>query len=219
MSDSVPAPDDSEIALLARWRGGDRTALDALLGQVMPWLQAEVRRSMRERAPAHLDSSDLLQTTVLNFLEWGPKFVPASGAQFRALLKRIATNELIDQCRRAARAGRHFESLRPTGPSLSGFGPRVPSDQRASQIAMRDDESNWVRLALQFLEPDERFLLIASEVENRDWAAIARELELPSADAARVRAARLKPRAANLLRRLKCGRMPDEDVAASASLS
>ena len=46
-----------------------------------------------------------------------------------------------------------------------------------------------MRLALQFLEPEDRYLLLASEVEGLDWATIAAELGLASPDAARVRCA------------------------------
>lgn len=210
MSTQPTSSATDELALLQRWRSGDRAALDTLLEQLTPWLQAEVRRSMGVQAFGHLDSGDIVQTTVVNFLTWGPRFMPESGAQLRALLKRIATNELTDQRRRLARTGRHFESLLPSGPSLSGFGPRVPSEQHATHAAMQDEESNWVRLALQFLDADDRFLLLASEVENRDWASIAKELDLNSADAARVRAARLKPKVANLLRRLRTGALPPD---------
>jgi RNA polymerase sigma factor (sigma-70 family) len=210
MNTPTDATPTNELELLQRWRDGDKAALERLLELLLPWLQAEVRRSMGGQAFGHVDSSDVVQTTVVNFLTWGPRFIPESGAQLRALLKRIAFNELTDQRRRLARTGRHFESLLPSAPSLSGFGPRVPSEQHPAQAAIQDEESNWVRLALQFLDDDDRFLLLASEVENRDWASIAQELGLNSPDSARVRAARLKPKVANLLRRLRTGALPPE---------
>jgi RNA polymerase sigma factor (sigma-70 family) len=158
------------------------------------------------------DSLDLAQNAVVNFLTWGPRFVPENEAQFRALLKRIATNQLIDARRRQSLRDRggHVESLRGSGNSFSGFGPAQHSSLGPSRAVERSEQDEWVRLALQFLEPDDRHLLIASEVEGQDWATIAQDLGLPSPDAARVRGTRLKSRVARLLMQLRRGRIPDE---------
>ena len=155
---------------------------------------------------------DLAQAAVLNFLSWGPRFVPESVAQFRGLLKRIALNEIFDEQRRQARRGtrRRVDSVLDSRNVLSGFGLAQPSSQRPSQAAERSEDSEWVRLALQFLEPEDRHLLLASEVEGLDWATIATELGLPSPDAARVRCARLKPRVGVLLLQLRRGKLPAE---------
>jgi RNA polymerase sigma factor (sigma-70 family) len=158
------------------------------------------------------DSLDLAQNAVVNFLTWGPKFLPETEAQFRALLNRIAQNEVIDAQRHRSRRDRggHVESMRVSGRSFSGFGPADRSADRPSAVAERESDAEWVRLALQFLEPDDRHLLLASEVEGQDWATIAADLGLGSADAARMRCARLKPKLARLLVQLRRGRMPDE---------
>ena len=92
--------------------------------------------------------------------------------------------------------------------SLSGFGGAPPTGDRPSRAAERSEETAWVRLALQFLEPEDRYLLLASEVEGLDWATIAAELGLASPDAARVRCARLKPRVGVLLLQLRRGMLP-----------
>lgn len=201
---------DPTIALLERWRGGDRAALDALLAELIPWLHAEARRVMGKGDVGIYDSMDLTQTTALKVLSEGPKFVPHSGAQLRALLKRIVTNEIIDERRRAVRSGGHLESMAPGSPSMSGFGPAASSGSRPSRDAAKQEEAGWVRLALQLLEADEREMLLASEVYGKDWATIAREAELANADAARMRVARLKPKLANLIRKLRRGDFPLE---------
>lgn len=201
---------DATLVLLERWRDGDKSALDALLAELHPWLRAEARRTLGKDDVGILDSMDLTQTTILNFLRTAPRFVPKSSAQLRALLKRIVTNEVIDQRRRAKRTGPHLESMTGSSPSLSGYGFAANSGSRPSRAAERNEATNWVRLALQFLEPDEREMLLASEVEGRDWATIARDAELANADAARMRVARLKPKLANLIRRLQRGELPPE---------
>ena len=200
--------EDLELELLERWRAGERSALDRLLVEVMPWLHREVSKAMGAALRGAEDSQDIVQTAVLRFLHSGPKFIPANGAQLRALLKRIAQNELIDRRRHLDRTGAkaHIESfLRSSRPSL-GF---AASTARPSGAAEQGEEIQWVQLAMQFLDEDDRFLLLAS-VSGADWATIARELELGSADAARVRCARLKPKVANVMRRLRAGWIPEE---------
>ena len=209
--------DDPLLELVRRWHAGDRGALEQLLTEVEPWLRREVHRAMSGKAVNAQESSDLSQQAILNFLESGPRILPRSGAQFRALLRRIALNELIDQSRR----GRLRDGLRAdtlfgaSDPASRGFGGVARSAERPSRIAAVGEDWNWLRLALQYLEADDRELLVASEVDGESWDAIAQRLELPSPDAARVRAARLKPRLASLLRRLRAGRVPDDDPRSS----
>ena len=100
--------DDPLLELVRRWHAGDRGALEQLLTEVEPWLRREVHRAMSGKAVNEQESSDLSQQARLNFLESGPRILPRSGAQFRALLRRIALNELIDQSRR----GRLRDGLR-----------------------------------------------------------------------------------------------------------
>lgn len=207
-----PAANDPIVSLLARWfDAGDREALDQLVREIEPWLHAEIRRSLDKGGSRGDESMDLLQTVVMNFLAWGPKYRPVSGTQFRALLKRIATNEIIDQRRRAENNGTsHLESLSPASQSLASYGLPARSNSSPSMNLVRNEDAAWVKLAMQFLDDDERFLLIASEVDGQSWAQIAKQLGLASPDAARVRATRLKPRMANLLRQLRSGRTPHE---------
>lgn len=206
---------DPLLALVQRWHGGDRNALDEILVQLEPWLRGELHRAMSSKSVNAQDSADLTQQALVNFLEGGPRFVPKSGAQFRALLRRIAMNELIDQSRKGKhREGKRAETLFGASSSMSsGLGGVARSAERPSQVAAVSEEWNWLRLALQYLESDDRYLLLASEVEGLSWAEIAHELGLSSADAARVRADRLKPRLANLILKLRAGRTPGDEEA------
>ena len=199
------------LSLLERWRTGDRSALEQLLGELLPWLHREVSRALNPQQRVEKDSMDLVQNAVLNFLNWGPRFVPHSADQFRALLKRIAMNELIDHARRLSRSGDvgHIESVLGSSSPMSGYALPGHSSLQPDRMAGIAEETEWVRLALQFLSPEDRSLLLMSEVEGIDWATIAREIGLESSDAARMRCVRLKPRVANLLRRLKAGQLPD----------
>lgn len=201
---------DRLLSLIQQWHAGDPDAAHEILTEVEPWLRREVSRAMGGKPINALDSADVTQQAIVNFLDSGPRFLPRTGAEFRALLKRIAMNELVDQSRKGKhRDGRRADTLFGASGSMSGFGGVVPTVERPSHVAAASEEWNWLRLALQYLEADERRLLIASEVESLPWADIAQELGLASADAARVKAARLKPRLANFVRKLQAGIAPD----------
>jgi RNA polymerase sigma factor (sigma-70 family) len=203
---------DLLLALLDRWYAGDREALVSLLSELQPWLRSESRSMLQAKSLAAVESMDVVQTSLMRFLEYGPRFKPESGAQLKALLKRIARNVVIDEQRRSShRMHRHLDSLSGASQSMSTFGPAGDSSAGPSSVAERNEEQAWIALALQFLSPDDRFLLLASEVDGMAWSKIASELDLSSADAARVRAARLKPRIANILRQLRMGRTPEID--------
>ncbi len=205
-----PKVEDATLELLNRWRNGDRTALERLLADVEPWLHREMTKAVGGELRTEQDSLDLAQAAVLNFLASGPRFVPENAAQFRALLKRIALNEVFDERRRQGRRGTRLrvDSVLDSRSTLTGFGHAQTTGDRPSRAAERSEETEWVRLALQFLEPEDRYLLLASEVEGLDWATIAAELGLSSPDAARVRCARLKPRVGVLLLQLRRGKLP-----------
>lgn len=201
---------DQDQALLERWRAGDRAAMDQLLASLLPWLHREMSHALGNQPRGVNDSMDLVQNAVTNFLLRGPRFVPATPAQFRALLKRIAHNELVDQWRRQRRTGGpHLDSMFSSGSPLSGFGAPERSSLAPERQAEQSERMQWVQLALQFLPAEDRRLLLASEVEGLEWSVIARELELPSEDAARMRGKRLMPKLANLLRRLRAGELPE----------
>lgn len=203
-------PDDDLLRKLQRWYAGEEQALSLVMDEVGPWLRWRLQVEMAGRTVNGHDSDDLTHEVLLNFLRSGPRFTFRSGGQFRALLWRIARNELIDQGRKEnVRTGAQrptlFGSLQCTG---SRNEPVVPTSDRPSHIANVGQEWNWLRLALQYVTAEERRLLVASEVEELGWAEIAAELSLPSASAARIRAARLKPRLANLVAKLKAGVLP-----------
>jgi RNA polymerase sigma-70 factor (ECF subfamily) len=205
-----PTPDQDQV-LLERWRAGDRTAMEQLLADLLPWLHREMSQALGSQPRGTNDSMDLVQNAVTNFLVRGPRFVPETPTQFRALLRRIAHNELVDQWRRQRRTGaHHIDSVFASGSPLSGFGAPDRSSLAPDREAEKSERAQWVQLALQFLPADDRRLLLASEVEGLDWTRIAEELGMSSPDSARMRAKRLMPKVANLLRRLRCGEMPEE---------
>lgn len=208
-----PPPSDAELLhLLRRWYDGDQQALATLVAAIEPWLQQDVRARLRGDSSPAIDPADVVQQAIVNFLQWGPRFQPESSAQLRALLQRIATNQLIDELRRSERRTSCSDTLSGSARRMSGYTSDSGSSLRPERHAVRNEEREWLRLGLQFLDEDERYLLIASEVDGLPWKDIAAQLRMDSPDAARVRAGRLKIRLANILRQLKGGRTPRPDA-------
>ena len=115
---------------------------------------------------------------MLEVLEYSPRFLVGSRAQFRALVARMIDNMLIDGARRIARRPRKAatpesllarESYVSLDPSL-----RVSDapDERASQ----QEELDWLRLGLEFLDDDERKLVRAHRLDGRTFVDIGEEL-------------------------------------------
>ena len=209
MQDSSKLELEIDGMLLARWRDGDQQAVNELLALVLPWLHSVVSRALGNQPRGAHDSMDHAQNAVMNFLRRGIRFVPATPAQFLGLMKRIAINQLKDHWRRQKRAGRerHWGSLVNSANPLSDFGADSDSSNAPRRQAEQSEERQWVRLAMQFLSDDDRWVLSAGDGEEIGWAAVAAELGVTE-DAARVRANRARPKLANLLRKLRAGHMP-----------
>ena len=60
--------------LLGRWHGGDRSALDALLERDLPWIRQHVRRRLGANLRARMDSADVVQEAMVEFLRHAPPF-------------------------------------------------------------------------------------------------------------------------------------------------
>lgn len=207
---------DETVNLLQRWHAGEQSALGKLLEETEPWLRSAIRPSLNAQIRRVEDSADFAQSAVVRFLVTGPRFLPASRGQFRALMKRIAMNEIIDRQRRLRVVDRDVDSA-----PKSQYGESVldlRADQSAAQpsrAVARDEERAWVRLAMELLDDRERQLLYAREVDGRDWGDIAKELGYDSSDAARMACNRLLPSVAKLVLKLHQGRLkellPDDE--------
>jgi RNA polymerase sigma factor (sigma-70 family) len=207
---SQPVHDDELLHLLRSWYAGDASALKALVLAVAPWVREDAGALLHGRARVANEVEDLAQAALVNFLQYGPRFQPENAAQLRSLLRRIVRNLLVDQIRRQERRALPRDDLSESGRDMLGSFSSARTSLDPERAAARNEERDWVRLGLQFLEEDERYLLVASEVEGLPWKDIATKLGMERAESARMRAARLKPRLANILRQLHRGRTPGE---------
>lgn len=207
--------DDELLRLLRSWYDDEPSALKALVLAVAPWIREDAGSMLRGKRSAALEVEDLAQAALINFLQYGPRFQPESAGQLRSLLRRIVRNLLVDQIRREERRAAPSDDLSESGRDMLGSFSSSRTSLDPERAAARNEEREWVRLGLQFLDDEERYLIVASEVEGLPWKDIAAKLGMERAESARVRAARVKPRLANILRQLHAGRTPDEGAASA----
>ena len=203
----LPA-DDPTPHLLERWHSGDETALPELLALHMEWLREQVDRRLGGFLRARAEADDYLQDALLEFLRYAPRFQVRDGAQFRALLARIAENTLRDRNDWFRAKRRHLGThiTLPTDSVLT-LDPALQRSATPSRDATRSEVRDWVRLALELLEAEDRKILLEREYENRSFVDIGNDLGM-TANAVRMRWVRAVARLAEVMRELQQGRLP-----------
>ncbi len=202
----------SETAeLLLRWAQGDQTAIAVLVQQDATWIEAHVRRRLGAQLRQRVDTQDIVQNTLLTVLQTGPRFVCSERAHLRALLGRMVENAICAQANHAT-AGKRDMRREATGRVQGESGSVLLLDAKSASItqpgaaAERSEIRDWVRLALELLEADDRNVIMWREYEELSFAEVGARLGVAE-DAARMRYARALPRLAKKLKVLRAGEL------------
>ena len=188
--------------LLQRWHDGDESALGEIVERHLPWVRRHVREHLGNDLRAKLATEDVVQEAMLDFLRNGPRFVPATGAQLRALLARIVANTLCDQSNwfRAARRRMSRETPIATSSVLRDDArERPPVDVAAVQ-----EMETRLRLAIEILGERDRQLIVWREWEKLSFPEIADRLQIDP-EAARGAVRRALERLRQAMTRLRTG--------------
>lgn len=180
--------------LLLRWHGGDRAALDSLIARDLPWIEEHVRRRLGPALRARGDTQDYMQDAMVEVLQYGPKFISTSQSKFRNIVARIIENVLRDKQDwfKAKRRAMSKERPLPADSVIDLDRPRE-TVTRPSENAQRNERESYVRLALEFLQPDDRKVILLRQWEGMSFPEMAGELGV-STDTARMRFNRALPR-------------------------
>lgn len=202
--------EDRTPGLLDRWHQGDEQALAELMQLHIGWLRTHVERRLGAFLRARADIDDYLQDAVLDFLRDGPRFQVRDSAQFRSLLGKIAENTLRDRNDwfRAKRR-RLGTQLTVATDSVLSLDPALQRSTTPSRDATRTETRDWVRLALELLEAEDRKILLEREYEDRSFVDIGTDLGM-TANAVRMRWVRAVARLAEVMRELQAGRVQPE---------
>jgi len=200
-----PGHDDHTLDLLQAWHRGDQAALRQLLQRDLPWIRDQVSRRLGELLRRRGDTQDFLHEAILEVLRYTPRFLVSTQEQFRRLMAQIIENMLRDQRDYYARKRRDLarERALPDDSALQ-LDPRVRSATRPSEVAARNEEAAWLRLALELLEPEDREVILLRQFDDLPWAEIGNRMGL-SEDGARMRFQRALPRLSGKVEALRRG--------------
>lgn len=193
------------IDLLRSWHAGSRTALEDLLARHLPWIRDYVRRRLGEKLRARDETLDLVQEAVVDVLEYGPRFEITDEGCFRSLLARIVENNIRDRDKYLNRACRDAGRERSgCTDSVLALDPPVDSVTNPSAKASAAETAEWVRLAIELLEPADREVVLLREWDGLTFTAIGQRLGIPE-NTARMRYQRALPKLAQKVTGLRSG--------------
>jgi RNA polymerase sigma-70 factor (ECF subfamily) len=184
--------DEPTIELVIKARGGDRTAVEALLQRCLPSLRRWSHGRLPAAARANLDTEDLVQETALHVIRRLDKFEPQHVGSMQAYLRQSVINRIRDEVRRVARHPAPVELL-----------DDQPSDQTSPLEAVLQNEAyERYHQALSRLDSRDREIIVARIEAQWSLPEIARQFHTKTVDAARMRVTRalrrltdqLKPR-------------------------
>jgi RNA polymerase sigma-70 factor (subfamily 1) len=199
--------------LLLRWANGDQEALADLVANDAGWIEAQVRARLGNHLRQRVDTQDIVQDTLLTILKVGPRFVCSDRGHLRALLARMVENTIRAQAHHQTAGKRDLRREVRAEPAVSGASVLI-LDQHAAAVtdpgsaAGKAETRDWLRLALELLDPDDRNVILWREYEGLPFAEVAARLGLVE-DAARMRFARALPKLAKKLKALRAGELAE----------
>ncbi len=188
----------SSARLLERAVRGDRSAVDELFARFLPRMRRWTRGRLPRWARGVIDTSDLVQDTLLHAFTRITAFEPRGDGALRAYLRQAVENRIRDELRRIAR--RPAVDNLDTDNEVPGGGP--------SPLDRAIDDQTWARYlsALKRLNPRERRLIVGRAELGYSFAQLAYIDGRASPDAARMALKRALVRLAS--------EMGDDDVSA-----
>lgn len=168
--------DEPTIELVFRARDGDRLAVEALLQRCLPDLKRWAHGRLPASARGSLDTSDLVQETVLHVLRRLDHFEPRHVGAMQAYLRQSVINRIRDEVRKVTR--------HPAPGELSG--DLVSDDTSPLEVAVRQEAYRRYRTALDGLSSRERAFIVARIEAQWTISEIATHFGIVTPDAARM---------------------------------
>ena len=164
------------IELVARARGGDMAAMEALLQRCLPPLKRWAHGRLPAAARGRLDTGDLVQEAALHVLGNLGTFEPRHVGAMQAYLRQSVINRICDEVRRLGRQPPPLE---------------LPDDHPCDRTspeedAIRAEAYEHYREAVTRLTPKDRALIVARIEMQWSLAEIAHRYGMPTVDAARM---------------------------------
>ena len=165
-------PMDSPTSrFILEWHDGEAEGLERLLERHLSWIQAHVHRKLSHLLRRKVETGDIVQDAVVQFLRYGPRFHLSSDRQFRALLCRIVENVIRDKYDWFTAQRRAIALERPLpADTVLNLDPPDRGVESPSRIVAQHEQEAWVRLGLELLGHNEREVIVF-----RDWECLSFE--------------------------------------------
>lgn len=165
--------DQHETAdLLRQARGGSAEALADLYSRVGGKLLALIRLRLGKGLRAHLESTDILQATLLKSFQHIDQFEKSDTGSLMAWLARIAENEIRDQA--------DFFSRKRRDGDLGSALDRAAEVASAGRSPLSDiifsEEAARLEVALESIEDHYREIIVLRKIEELSFKEIASRL-------------------------------------------
>jgi len=181
--------DEPTIELVIRAREGDRLAVEALLERCLPSLKRWAHGRLPLAARGSLDTSDLVQETVLHVLRRLDHFQPRHVGAMQAYLRQSVINRIRDEVRRVSRQPAPVELV-----------DEPPSDLTSPlEGAIQTEAYDRYRDALKDLSARDRGMIVARVEAQWSVQEIAVRFGMRTTDAARMAVSRALRRLAQRL--------------------
>ena len=181
--------DEPTIELVIRAREGDRLAVEALLERCLPSLKRWAHGRLPLAARGSLDTSDLVQETVLHVLRRLDHFQPRHVGAMQAYLRQSVINRIRDEVRRVSRQPAPVELV-----------DEPPSDLTSPlEGAIQTEAYDRYRDALKDLSARDREMIVARVEAQWSVQEIAQRFGMRTSDAARMAVSRALRRLAQRL--------------------
>ena len=168
--------DEPTLELVVRARGGDHSAMEALLERCLPPLKRWAHGRLPAAARGRLDTGDLVQEAALHVLRNLDTFEPRHVGAMQAYLRQSVINRIRDEVRRIVRQ-----------PPPEELGEDLSADRTSPlEFAIKAEAYDHYREALSRLTVKDRELVVGRVEVQWSLAEIAHRFGLPTVDAARM---------------------------------
>lgn len=184
---SASSPPDSTTRLLVRFNSGDDRARDELVARYLPILQRWGHGRLPPVGRDYSDTDDLVQITFLRALNNLDHFqAQGKTGAFFAYLRKILINAARDELRRSGR----------TQPRDDIDPDKLSESRSVVEDAIGRETLEHFETALEQLADQQKAAVIMRVEFGMSFPEIAAELEIPSANAARMTVSRALARVA-----------------------
>lgn len=195
------------LQFLDQWNRGDEAGIEKLIERHLSWIRAHVHKRLGSHLRRKAETGDYVQDAMVEFLRYGPRIEITDDAHFRALMVKIVENTLRGRVdwfnAQRRRVSRLFPI--PSDTVLSLDPPRTPVE-RPSEAAGVREQTDWIRLGLELIDPAERDLIVQHQWEGRNFSEIGQEMGI-SPGTIRMRHVRAVARLARKVADLRRGEL------------